>query len=200
MIDVTRYKDFTWVMDSSRSSSWQTEPLHWTWMGPKNSWVLHDSPLIVNDLRYSYKSNDIECRNFLWNDFFSACPTSRASPFRVPVTLQRGILQNKLVVLLFHALCSLLIHRSCCYDVQFFAFITDDKSAGCDLWNAWWDPSERKVGETATSLQPEGNASVQPSNSSIWSLRSQHDWSKENRKYIMWSWYQMIDVGEIMAV
>lgn len=92
----------------------------------------------------------------------------------------------KLVVLLFHALCSLLIYRSCCYDVQFFAFITDDKSAGCDLWNAWWDPSERKVGETATSLQPEGNAEAQPSNSSIWSLRSQHDWSKENRKYIMW--------------
>ena len=118
--------------------------------------------------------------------FFRRVPLHGHLPFGFPWPCDLGILQNKLVVLLFHALCSLLIYRSCCYDVQFFAFITDDKSAGCDLWNAWWDPSERKVGETATSLQPEGNAEAQPSNSSIWSLRSQHDWSKENRKYIMW--------------
>lgn len=184
MTDITRYKDFTWVMDSSRSS-WQTEPLHWTWIEPKTGHVLHDSPLIVHDLLYSYSATS----NVITSSATSFCwrvPLHGHLPFGCPWFCNAESCKTNLSFLLFHSLCSLLKYRSCCYDVQFFDFITDDKSAGCDLWNAWWDPSERKVGETATSLQPEGNAEAQPSNSSIWSLRSQHDWSKENRKCIMW--------------
>ncbi len=171
-------------MGSSRS--WQTEPLHWTWIGPKTvgCWM-HYSPLneFLIGLLYSYSTTSNVATSsettFFGVSHFAGISLSgsRDLATRNPAKQTCRFIISFLMffVDIFPAV---MISSS----LLPLSLMTSRLAVTCGTLG--WDPSERKVGETATSLQPEGNAEAQPSNSSIWSPRSQHDWSKEVWEYL----------------